>query len=182
MRKPLPLLMLIALSISSATIHAQKLPHTDSLKNGYADKRAKTFFFEVLGPGAAYSVNYDVRFKKQQDGWGGRAGISYYANAGEHLFTVPLVLNYLAGKNGKYFEVGAGITYYNVNSNDLFFDNSNYGYASEDINSGIIGTLNFGYRYQPVDGGFSFRGGFSPIINSERFLPYWPYVSFGYAF
>lgn len=182
MIKPLPLLLLIALCISTLTVHAQKLSPADSVEKAYANKRAKTFFFELLGPGAAYSVNYDIRFSKQQDGWGGRAGISYYANAGEHLFTLPLVLNYLAGKHGKYFEVGAGITYYNVNSNDLFFDNSNYGSSPNDINSGILGTLNFGYRYQPVEGGFSFRGGVSPVISSERFLPFWPYISFGYAF
>ncbi|MCC8408932.1 hypothetical protein LJ707_08315 [Mucilaginibacter sp. UR6-1] len=182
MIKHLQYLALTALCISFISATAQKLPQADSAKYTDANKRAKTFFFELLGPGAAYSVNYDVRFKKQQNGWGGRAGISYYANAGEHLFTVPLVVNYLAGKNGKYFEVGGGITYYNVNSNDLFFDNTNYGNSADDVNSGIIGTLNFGYRYQPVDGGFSFRGGVSPVINSERFLPYWPYISFGYAF
>jgi hypothetical protein len=135
-------------------------------------------------------VNYDIRLKKQQDGWGGRAGISYYADNNQHVFTIPLVINYLAGKRGKYFEVGAGITYYNANTGDVFFDeqysvdyvNGNMVYYRRSNNNGVLGTLNFGYRYQPVDGGFSFRAGVSPIITSDQFVPYWPYVSFGYSF
>jgi hypothetical protein len=55
-------------------------------------------------------------------------------------------------------------------------------YYRRSNNNGVLGTLNFGYRYQPVDGGFSFRAGVSPIITSDQFLPYWPYLSFGYSF
>jgi hypothetical protein len=29
-----------------------------------------------------------IRFKKQQDGWGDRAGISYYADDNQHAFTI----------------------------------------------------------------------------------------------
>ncbi|MBB5395572.1 hypothetical protein [Mucilaginibacter sp. AK015] len=182
--------LLALLCAGTFTASAQKIAQADSIQTSYANKQAKTFFFELLGPGAIYSINYDVRFKKQQDGWGGRAGISYYADNGDHLFTLPVAINYLAGKRGKYFEVGAGITYYNVNTNDVFFStqyedvyfsDGTY-YTKSKNHSGIIGTLNFGYRYQPVDGGFSFRAGVSPVITSEQFLPYWPYVSFGYAF
>jgi hypothetical protein len=181
--------IIVLLCIYAFNTSAQIISKADSLQNVYANRQGKTFFFELLGPGAMYSVNYDVRFKKRQDGWGGRLGISYYADGGDHLFTVPLVVNYLAGKRGKYFEVGAGITYYNVNTNDVFFNNDFYdaydsgGYYTRKRNhNGVLGTLNFGYRYQPVDGGFSFRAGVSPVITSEQFLPYWPYVSFGYAF
>jgi hypothetical protein len=184
----LSLIALICLFYFSAT--AQKISQADSIQNSYVTKQAKTFFFELLGPGAVYSVNYDIRFNKRQDGWGGRAGISYYADDSEHIFTVPVVINYLAGKRGKYFEVGAGITYYNANTGDVFFseqynvDYSNGGtvYYKRSNQNGVLGTLNFGYRYQPIDGGFSFRGGVSPIFSSSQFTPFWPYISFGYAF
>ena len=184
-----PLQCVIALlCICSLYTSAQTISRADSLQNVYAHRQGKTFFFELLGPGAVYSINYDTRFSKRPDGWGGRAGISYYSQSGEHLFTVPLVVNYLAGKRGKYFEVGAGITYYNVNTNDVFFTNEYYEvydsgvYAQKRKHNGVLGTLNFGYRYQPVDSGFSLRTGFSPIITSDRFIPWWPYLSLGYAF
>ncbi|RYD88498.1 MAG: hypothetical protein EOP54_27150, partial [Sphingobacteriales bacterium] len=135
----------------TASAQNQYLAKQDSLNKVYATKQGKTVFFELLGPGAAYSVNYDTRFAKRPDGWGGRIGLSYYSASGEHLFTAPLVINYLAGKHGKYFEIGAGITYYNVNSNDLFFDNTYYqvydgngGYYTQEKNhNGVLGTLNF---------------------------------------
>ncbi|MFD0767111.1 hypothetical protein ACFQZI_19795 [Mucilaginibacter lutimaris] len=174
----------------TASAQNQYLAKQDSLNKVYANKQGKTVFFELLGPGAVYSVNYDTRFAKRPDGWGGRIGLSYYSESGEHLFTAPLVVNYLAGKHGKYFEVGAGITYYNVNTNDVFFDNRYYEvidpnggyYVKEKNHNGVLGTLNFGYRYQPLDGGFAFRTGVSPVFTQDRFLPWWPYVSFGYSF
>ncbi|TFF34105.1 hypothetical protein [Mucilaginibacter psychrotolerans] len=184
------LLPIIALcTMLGSTAFAQKISPVDSLQNSYATKKAQSVYFELLGPGAIYSANYDTRFKNRQDGLGGRIGISYYADGGDQLFTVPVVVNYLLGKKGKYFEVGAGITYFSVNSNTVFFKSSNnYENGTNDIyygrknNSGIFGSLNFGYRYQPADGGFMFRGGVSPIITSEQFVPYWPYISFGYCF
>lgn len=188
MSKSIRFCLLAVLCLGYFGANAQKLSRADSLQNVYANRQGKTFFFELLGPGALYSANYDIRFKKRPDGWGGRAGISYYNDADQHLFTVPLVLNYLAGKRGKYFEVGGGITYYNSKTNEVFFSEQKTSDGNGNIlyngtsKSGILGTLNFGYRYQPVDGGFSFRGGVSPVITSEQFIPFWPYVSFGYAF
>jgi hypothetical protein len=107
MIKPLQLFALLI--ICAFTANAQRITKADSVQNSYATKRAKTFYFELLGPGAIYSVNYDIRLKKQQDGWGGHAGISYYADDNQHVFTIPLVINYLAGKRGKYFQVGAAL-------------------------------------------------------------------------
>ena len=181
------------ITLCSFSANAQKLSKTDSLNNVYANKKARSVYFEALGPGAAYSFNYDTRFKNRQDGLGGRAGISYFASSEDKLFTVPIVINYLLGKEGKYFEVGAGATFYNLNSDGYadFFGRKDYFYLNPDgtypaavrsTETGVYGSLNFGYRYQPVNGGFSFRGGFSPIFSSHEFIPYWPYLSFGYSF
>ena len=185
----LPLIALLCFFAFAAD--AQKSAPADSVKNTYATKKAKTVFFELFGPGVLYSVNYDFRFKNRQDGWGARVGIGYDATERDHIFTIPLAVNYLAGKKGKYFEVGAGLTYYNAATNDFFFD-EHFNYttdangtiisSSRKSASGVLGSLNFGYRYQPLDGGFSFRTGFSPLITSNQFAFYWPYISFGYAF
>lgn len=181
--------VLIVLACTKANAQVTLSSKADSVNNSLAIKKARNFYFEVLGPGALYSVNYDSRFKNRQDGLGWRAGVSYYAQDGDNLFTVPLMLNYLLGKKGKYFEIGAGLTFYHTNTSDVFFDQQqkydatyNSYYYEPEKRTGVYGTLNFGYRYQPLDGGFSFRAGVSPVINSDNFIPYWPYVSFGYTF
>jgi hypothetical protein len=90
---------------------------------------------------------------------------------------VPLQLNYLLGKNDKYFEIGAGATYASFNSGSDFL-----GFKSTPSSSSqLFGTMTFGYRYQPVDGGFNFRASFNPIIYSSNFTPFFG-ISFGYTF
>lgn len=182
--------LVISISIDAS---AQQTSKTDSLNNVYANKRAQNVFFEALGPGGVYSFNYDTRFKNRQDGLGGRVGIAYFSDNDDRLLTIPVAVNYLLGKKGKYFEVGAGATffYFNSYSSSRFFGNGyysptydpsgNYEYKRRS-QTGAFGSLSFGYRYQPIDGGFSFRGGFSPIFSSSEFVPYWPYLSFGYSF
>lgn len=189
MIKNLLLSTIVFLTICTSISKAQTRAEADSIQRAYANKKAKNLFFEILGPGMAYSVNYDTRFKNRQDGLGGRVGISYIADDNTSIFTIPVVANYLLGKRGKYFEIGAGATFYHYtsNTNGFLFLERDYisngnGYYEDEAKSGVFGTLNFGYRYQPIDGGFSFRGGFSPIFNSHQFVPYWPYLSFGYTF
>lgn len=135
-------------------------------------------FMEILGNGLVYSFNYDTRFTPKQDGLGGRAGISYLAIDGASVATVPLVMNYLLGKNGKYFEIGLGATYVAA------ADRTNTNSRANPINraDGWLGTMSFGYRSQPVDGGFLFRAGVTPLFGSGSFWPFYPQISFGYAF
>ncbi|MFZ4263421.1 hypothetical protein ACFRAE_15380 [Sphingobacterium sp. HJSM2_6] len=143
--------------------------------------RKQSLFFEVLGPGVTYSFNYDTRFQKTNNGLGGRIGVSYLGGADDiKVFTVPVVLNYLLGKKGNYFELGAGATFVNVSSD--FESGSDVLFLENGNESTVLGTLNFGYRRQPVDGGFTFRAGFSPVFGQGNFIPYWPYIGFGYSF
>jgi len=142
------------------------------------DPANKTVFVELLGNGITYSFNYDTRFSNRPDGFGGRAGIGYISVDGVNLTSIPFVANYLLGKNGKYFEIGAGATFIAVS------DRTNTNASNNPINSasGWTGTMSFGYRSQPVDGGFLFRAGITPIFTGELFFPFWPQISFGYAF
>ncbi len=139
-------------------------------------KRAQSVYFELLGPGGFYSANYDTRFSKRQDGPGIRVGVSYTSVDQASLFTLPVQVNYLLGKNGKYFEVGLGATYASTRAD--FFDST----ESDEKGSTVFGTMNFGYRRQPIEGGFLFRAGVAPIFHNRDFIPYWPYLSFGYSF
>ncbi|HEY4147535.1 MAG TPA: hypothetical protein VGM41_01335 [Chitinophagaceae bacterium] len=138
------------------------------------DRAPQAFFAELYGRAGIFSVNYDRRFSKRLDGLGFTVGAGYIGVDNVSLVSVPVTVNYLLGKNGKYFEMGAGATYFSATINDLST-------ASEHGHT-VVGTMTFGYRSQPVKGGFMFRAGINPFFFKNVFFPYWPYVSFGYNF
>ncbi|OIQ63806.1 hypothetical protein GALL_546520 [mine drainage metagenome] len=139
--------------------------------------RAQNVYIELGGPGLLFSANYDTRFSQRRDGLGGRIGLGFIETGGASVVTVPLELNYLLGKKDKYFEIGLGATYASFNSGSSFLS-----FDSTPVTSNtVLGTMTFGYRYQPVDGGFNFRASFNPIFDSSNFVPYFG-LSFGYTF
>lgn len=140
-----------------------------------AEKRAQNIFVEIGGQGLLFTANYDTRFSKKRDGLGARAGIGYLAVSGNHATTVPISLNYLLGKGKNFFEMGLGTTLLAVKGNE---DN----FSFKDSKSDFVGSMSFSYRLQPVDGGFSFRAGLSPIFNKDFFMPYYAGLSLGYSF
>ncbi|RYZ23752.1 MAG: hypothetical protein EOO16_03615 [Chitinophagaceae bacterium] len=139
-----------------------------------AQHAAKSVFVELGGPGLA-SINFDTRFTKKEGGIGGRAGIGYFSIVGERLLLVPVGVNYLLSKDQRhYFEVGGGITVVDYKSEFYYEDDSRF--------TGTFGHLNFGYRFQPKGGGFTFRAAINPVFTGEGFFPYYGGISFGYAF
>lgn len=143
--------------------------------------RAQNVFVELGGQGLLITANYDSRFGKRRDGLGGRVGIGYIAADNDHsATTIPLSLNYLLGKNNKFFEIGLGTTFIASKSNgSYFFEDDN---SQVEKNSHVIGTMSFTYRVQPVDSGFSFRAGITPIFDGAFFMPYFGGISLGYTF
>ena len=161
------------LTILSATVsNAQTSTTTDTVS-----KRPQGVFFELLGPGGIYSANYDTRFNKTTTGLGIRVGLSYTQISEASLFTLPVQLNYLLGKNEKFFEMGLGATY---GSATVDFGSGND--EVDETASNVFGTMTFGYRKQPRDGGFMFRIGASPVFGKGFFVPYYGYLSLGYSF
>jgi hypothetical protein len=157
----LKLLFIILLAMNcSSIVHAQT---------------PKAFYFELGGPGLA-SVNYDMRFTKNNGGIGGRIGFGGFSIDGETALFFPLQANYLLGKdNRNFFEFGAGATLVTYNNGFLVSDDG-------DTFTQSFGHLYFGYRLQPSDGGFLFRAGICPIFGNGFFIPYYAGLSFGYAF
>lgn len=140
-------------------------------------EQGKAFYVELLGNGISYSMNYDQRFQKRLDGLGFRAGASFLSIGGSSVGTVPFGLNYLLGKNGQYFEMGLGSTF--------LFGGANTDFAvgdGEALSTYLVGTMNFGYRSEPTDGGFLFRANLTPVFGGFGFYPFYGGVSFGYAF
>lgn len=147
-----------------------------------------SFFAELGGPGILFSANIDRRFKASRLGFGWRAGIGFTTgdewktdNNGliywepASVLTVPAQLNYIFGQSSSphTFEVGAGITY--VSKEIEIFD------YYDDKSSQWFGTFSFMYRRQPVNGGFSWRIGFTPIVAKGYIQPSGA-VSVGYNF
>ncbi|HEY4875134.1 MAG TPA: hypothetical protein VIH86_06150 [Puia sp.] len=167
----LVLIFIFQRSIAQDTVY---LKHTSPLKITVTDRPPQAVFAELYGRGGVFSANYDRRFFNRLDGLGFTVGAGYIAIDGISLVSIPVTINYLLGKDGKYFELGAGATYFNarVNSDD---DATASGHT-------IVGTMTIGYRSQPIMGGFMFRAGINPFFFRNTFIPYWPYVSFGINF
>jgi hypothetical protein len=170
----------------STQVFAQYSPPTQSV------------FVEFGGPGLVYSFNYDFRFDKDRlDSWGMRVGAGGYSRIdtwsggkdGNSLLTVPVQVTKLFGRSVHYFEVGGGATFIHYRNSYSGWGNSGSQVRKDFdfiLNSGdtpaLMGTLNFGYRKIPVNGGFTFRANLIPIFNQNGFWPLWAGVGFGYAF
>ncbi|CAN5804000.1 hypothetical protein BH10BAC2_BH10BAC2_41330 [soil metagenome] len=139
---------LLLFSLVSLSAYAQDIKDNDSAK------AAKSVFLEIGANGVTFSANFDTRFSKKQGGLGMRLGLGFFGGSGAGVLTVPVGLNYLAGKAPNFFEAGMGYTYAKLTSSDEFF-------------SGDGGLLfpSVGYRYQAIGKGIVARIVISPAIN-----------------
>lgn len=158
-------------------------------------KTFKQFYTEGGGPGILFSANFDSRFKpSSRMGWGFRAGLgftivddkqeivqpgggqTYYGYRTRSVATLPVGVNYLFGKieSANMFEVGAGVTVLSRKASVLNYNDYNEG--------NFLGHFNFMYRRQPIDGGFSWRIGFTPIINPDGDIFPFGAIGLGYTF
>ncbi|RMG24381.1 MAG: hypothetical protein D6730_12825 [Bacteroidetes bacterium] len=185
-RKPL-------LFIALACLLVLFLPHSMQAQDEYDRTPQHSVDAEIAKTGGndvVFTVNYDARFWGK-DGLGIRIGIGgmtwerleqrfdeglgvglgtvfFYPiyslveeithkkelNSSNKLLTVPVSLNYLAGIDGKYVEAGLGLSYFQLG-------------GMENGRSIVRGTATLGFRYQPVDGGLTFRISWTPIFGSD---------------
>lgn len=158
-----------------------------------SEKAFKQFYTELGGPGVLFSANLDSRFKRNERmGWGFRAGVGftlvdqetfittpggpYYESKTRSVVTIPVGINYLFGKPGSanMFEVGAGATVLSRKSSILNYNDYKEG--------NVLGHFSFMYRRQPIEGGFSWRIGFTPIINPDGDIFPLGAIGLGYTF
>ncbi len=153
----------------------------------FTDREPQVVFFELGGPGVI-SFNYDRRFNKQSDGWGFRGGIGYLNSSDYNLVSVPVGVNFLGGRKGRYFEFGLNQSLIFVNNNQNnqspFYTNTTRIYGVDVVDSKTIPltSMTLGYRSQPVAGGFCFRVGAMPYTTFTQPLGLDIYISFGYNF
>lgn len=128
-----------------------------------AQIKSNSLYFEILGNGGLYSINYD---RLITENLGGRIGFSYLPSIDiifssvENLIVIPVMVNYFAGEDSK-LELGAGIIFVSVDNIGFF------GFESGEGGSAFAGTAVIGYRYQPKDGGFVFRVGLTPFFSGD---------------
>ena len=136
-----------------------------------------SIYFEALGNGVLYSINYD---RLITENFGGRIGIMYLSSldfffvSAENFIIVPVMVNYFIGNKHK-LELGCGIIYASADNAEAFE------FGSGESSSAIGGTATIGYRYQLKEGGFLFRVGFTPIFGEGGFAPS-AGISLGFSF
>jgi len=139
----------------------------------FAKALPQGIYFEALGSGLIYSINYDRMFTNAV---GGRFGIMYFPSgtANRMSLKLPFTVNYLVGSSEHKLEMSAGVI--------VILDSREIGdLRKEGDGAGVAATLFYGYRYQPMKTGLLFRIGFSPIFTSNRFL-LWGGLSLGVSF
>jgi hypothetical protein len=132
-------------------------------------------YFLNIRPGLCLLCQLRYPFQQKTNGLGGRAGIAFFADGETSFFTVPIVVNYLLGKNGKYFEVGAGITYYTFKSDTYYTFFNNRGSSSYDVggvsyyqgasrDNGILGKPKFWLSLSAYRWWLQLQGGRKPGV------------------
>lgn len=151
---------LIVVVVSQQNISAQGVE-----REGKTTANASQVYLEAGGSGILYSVNYDGRFKKEENGFGFRIGIGGAGNSGTGYIAIPAQVNYLAGSKGQYLEVGGGITYVSASISDIFDDSG----ASDNT---VAASFVLGFRKQPFGKkGITWRIAFTPFIAEGGFYP-----------
>ena len=182
--------LLIIMTFCCTTVIAQdtirlknitKNPTSDRYKV-VTDRAPQAIYVELGNEIPDLSVFYDRRFAKRVDGLGFRLGVgksldNYYNNGASLNFG----LNYLIGNNkkGRFLEVSISQTIYTNSKSETIYDpffGSMFSYYTPNI-----AQLSIGYRSQPTEGGFNFRGGISPLV-INGFDNFTAYLSLGYNF
>lgn len=133
--------------------------------------RAPQVYIELLGTGVYYSANYDQRIGDGEKGLGIRAGLSITKS----YSAIPAQINYLVGNQGRYLELGAGLTFATTKAEAI---------GGNIKGSTILGNATIAYRMQPFrKRGITWRLGFTPLFGNIG-SGFWPWVgtSVGYRF
>jgi hypothetical protein len=134
-------------------------------------------YFEGLGQGLLYSVNFDHRFTENIAFRVGFSSFSIGFISDVSITTIPIMAEFLTGHGSHHMEIGLGIVPVHGSISSDFFGTSE-GSVGAWV---VVWTATFGYRYQPAPEGFLFRIGLTPL-----FVPHgaqiWGGASIGYAF
>jgi len=113
-------------------------------------------FFEVLGNGGLFSINYERGFTPDLYGrLGFGSWTSNFMGSETRMTTFPVLVTYFTGHKKSHFEIGGGFL---------------FGKAKDDIGSNAILDLTsfIGYRYQSPGKGIVLRVGLTPFLSLDN--------------
>lgn len=128
--------------------------------------KKNTVYFEFIGNGIFYSINYDRLFEiTEKVKLSARIGFHYTDNFignDNRLIGSPLEISglYSIFRKKHFLEVGSGLTIMN-----------NLNYNNNHVENLIILVLRIGYRYQKPNGGLFLKVGFLPMYDMYAFNP-----------
>jgi len=129
-------------------------------------EKPNSIYLELGGNCVFYSINYDRLFSNHI---GARVGANFFLLPIDKTtafgYFVVMQIIYLIGNGNSRLELGGGVNYLNEKDGDSIWGPS----------------FIIGYRYQPTNGGFVFRIGFTPTYVTDHIMPMGG-VSFGYNF
>lgn len=186
MRQRLGRHLVVALSLACCPAYAQQHAAVEAHEKRTDDDRPagitpspgkprtanNVLYAEFLGPGIAWSVNYERTFLRD---FSARGGFSIVPTVDGAPVILPITLAYHGAGNGVHsLELAAG-----VDVAVLFSEGS---YRGNHYNPGVdvAGLVSLGYRLQPLDGGFFLRAGLD-VLFSQTVYP-WPHLSMGATF
>lgn len=141
-------------------------------------KRSAQLQLEVFGSAGLFSIRFDTRIARKENGIGCSIGLGgaplgvlgESCNRGFQL-AIPVGLNYLIGKNQQLLELGAGVVPVIVGGTKIFClptPGHNDDFFSDNITS--YWYMLAGYRYQPFrKKGFTYRLFISPLL--QKYFP-----------
>lgn len=163
------------------------------------NSKNNSIYFEALGNGIAYSVNYDKLIPiTSKLKFAPRVGFEFIPRDKSTLpangkWTIPLEINSLyaaSEKQKNFYEAGLGLTLSNIVEN--YSINENNEIKPTRIQNAKIVTLRLGYRYQKASGGLMYRAGVlvklyqdeysKQRVGDDMFFAVWPGFSVGYSF
>jgi hypothetical protein len=140
----------LLMQIFSDTSYSQD----DSLKNSW--------FFELIGNGGVYSVNYDRLLTNSTSL---RAGFSYLPWPTDiSAITFPVMFNILSGVDNSKLEIGLGIMIFSISG-------WHFPVITGNKSSGVFMAGSIGYRYQPKVEGPFYRVTFTPYYGYDTLFP-----------
>jgi hypothetical protein len=170
--------------VKAAESHPDKsvVSHPESAPDSHPENFV---FFEPLGNGLLYSLNYERLFPAYN--LGVRVGASFLtyraSSAGGSgnivLASWPIVASYYIGTPRHKLELGLGATI-------LYFasasDSAGVKFEGPAAGLGVAATAVIGYRYIPPRLGPTFGVGFTPLLREDKGFLAWGGASAGVAF
>ncbi len=148
-----------------------------------------SIYFELLGNGFFYSINYErafnqslrarIGFMSGQFAYEAICSLIHCGQDDEDRFNlIPLMLNYTHGQGQHKFETGLGLAFTLSSKGEFDFDFNDV--IIIDQTTKLVGAATIGYRFQPENRGMVFRAGFTPLFSDKGVLP-WGGLTVGYA-